>query len=208
MTTKRTARTVRTAIAPSSTIATLATLDAIIAFAIAHVTAANIVDMLRIVRDTFGRSAVNRNVGRVTGWRVMHFQNMVIARFATVPADKRPTMVQLVFIGACEFPTAVGAIFAPVNPATNVVDVDRAVSQWSGTIALINTGRHANVAPTSPVTFEPGIERKRRTAQPAPVVAAPADPIRVRGNVKHDTHNPKSPDRRRDTNPRLVKRSA
>lgn len=189
--TAKTANTIRTRDngKPESMVATLTTLDAIIAFAVAHVNATNIVALIAIVRDTFARGVFNKNVGRTTGWRVTEFQNRLLA--LAYAHNPRPTLVQLVFIGACEFPGAVGRIFAPIIPVTGGTNVDMAVSQWSGVVTLFNAGKHANMIPPSPVSFEPGIERAPRTrTTPAPVVTP--EPVKPVVNAK---------------TPRLVKRS-
>lgn len=161
---------------PENMIGGLTTLAAIVAFAIAHVNASNVVALIALVRDTFARGVFNKNVGRTTGWRVMEFQNRLITQCASMPV--RPTLVQLVFIGACEFPGAVGRIFAPIIPATGESNIDMAVSQWSGVVTLFNNGTHANVKPATPASFEPGIERKRKPAEPKPIEPKPAEPAK------------------------------
>jgi hypothetical protein len=124
------------------------------------------------------RKISHRNVGRTTGWRIQHFQNVVtVNAFNMTP---RPTLIQLVAVLACEYPAAVGAIFAPMIPATGELNVAHAVSQYSGMLNQINDGTHAgNARPNVPVTFEPGIDiARRRRREPvtpvAPVAPAPA----------------------------------
>jgi len=176
---KTTDRTVRT---PASMIATLATMDAIIAFARAHVTADNVASLIGIVRDTFRNAVRGRNIGRTTGWRIMDFQNRVLDMHTREPL----TGVQLVFIGACEFPIAVGRIFAPIRPGTDTIDVHGAIAVWNGVRSLYNAGRHANIAPAVPAPdITSGIVKPAAPAKPAaPVVpvapAAPAKPARKR----------------------------
>ena len=178
---------------PESMIATLSTLDTIIAFALAHVTSANIDAMIRLVRDTFGRNVINRNVGRTTGWRIMDFQNRLLERVTGM--STRPTLVQLVFIGTAEFPGAVGRIFAPVIPGTNTMNVSAAVSQWNGVVTLYNTGKHANPVPVKPCpTLEPGITIVRRPRVTVPAPVAPVAPVPVKTDRK--------------TGARLVRKSA
>lgn len=164
----------RTVKSPASMIVTLMTMDAIIAFARTHVTVDNVASLIGIVRDTFRNAVRGRNIGRTTGWRIMDFQNRILEIHTSEPF----TGAQLVFIGACEFPIAVGRIFAPVRPGTDTIDVSGAVSVWSGVIGLYNAGRHANVIPASPA---PMIETSRRRSAPAPapvVTPAPAAPAK------------------------------
>lgn len=172
---RQTAKTAKTATAirvrdngkPESIVPTLTTIDAIIAFVIAHVNADNASAMITLFRDTFGRTVHNRNVGRTTGWRIMEFQNRIAERLTG-----RATLVQLVVIGAAEFPNAVGRIFAPRNPASGMINVADAVSTWATTLTLINDGRHANMKPANPYVFDRGIDGgRKRTTQPATVPA-------------------------------------
>jgi hypothetical protein len=177
-----TSKTSRRSVSPKSTdpialIPTLTTLDAIVAFVVAYVTSANVVAIITAFRTAFGSSVRSRNVGRTTGWRIMHFQNVMTVKL--FDAKPRPTVVQLVAILACEFPGAVGAIFAPMIPASGECNVVHAVSQYNGMINQINDGNHANAKPANPVSFDPGIDiaRRRRRAVEPPTPVAPIAPV-------------------------------
>lgn len=171
---------------PIALIPTLTTFDTIMAFIVAHVTSDNAIAIITAIRSTFGPTVHNRNVGRTTGWRIMHWQNVTAVRaFALTP---RPTLIQLVVAGVAEFPGASGAIFAPMVPATGLMNIPHAVSQWAGMLNQINDGLHGNAKPTTPVSFDPGIDiarRRRRTVEPSTPVApvapvAPAPRLRKR----------------------------
>lgn len=126
-----------------------------------------------------GNTAV-RNIGRITGTRVMAFQNMTLIRNAEWQLDD----CQLAVLWACEFPRNVGRVFAMngIERPADASSVAAGISIVRGVRAEYNRNGHGE--PTGKPAVESVAYGAKRFTVPAVSVtvesAAPAKTKRVR----------------------------